>query len=68
MTKYTTNLKSCLDATTTKPVHSGDPLWDTMDNRRVRFSQQTEDGFIEVMDDDCRVLPDLRHPTQVMAY
>jgi hypothetical protein len=52
-----------------KPVSYGDPLFDTLDGRRVRFGKVEADGMVEVLDDATgRALPDLRHPTQVVAY
>ncbi len=46
----------------------GDPCWCVLDDTRVRFSRQLPDGMIEVMNDDRTALPDLRHPSQLIAY
>ena len=51
---------------TTKTVSHGDPLWCSLENRRVRFSRLIGSA-VEVMDDSGRVLPDWRHQTQVKA-
>lgn len=59
-------------------VVRGDPLFCVLDNTRVRFERLVNcfeasgvpgDVMVEVSsNDDGRVLPDLRHPTQVYAY
>lgn len=52
-----------------KVVRSGDPLWCSLENRRVRFCRKVDEYTVEVMDNDgLRVLPDYRHVSQVLAY
>jgi hypothetical protein len=51
-----------------KEVGYGHPCQDALDGIRVRISKVENDGMIEVMDDDGKVLPDLRHPTQLRAW
>ena len=46
-----------------------DPVWDALDGKRARFWAVTRDGMVELADGDAaRILPDLRHPSQVFAY
>lgn len=51
-----------------KEVGYGHPCHDSLDNIRVRVSKVEPDGMVEVMDNDGRILPDLRHPTQLRAW
>lgn len=51
-----------------KPVRRLDPVWDTLDGARARLSKVEADGMLELTDNDGRVLPDLRHPSHVLAY
>lgn len=56
----------------------GDPLFCVLDNARVRFERVVDcsassgvpgDRMVEVSSNyDGRVLPDLRHPSQLFAY
>lgn len=51
-----------------KLVLTGDLLFCTLDNKFVRFVKSEFDGMVEVADRNTgKVLPDLRHPTQVYA-
>ena len=52
----------------TKMVRHHDPVFDLIENKRARLSHVEPDGMIELADNDGRVLPDLRHPEQVLAY
>lgn len=45
-----------------------DPVWDSLERRRARFSRVEFDGAIELTDNEGNVLPDLRQPEQVLAY
>jgi hypothetical protein len=59
-------------------VVRGDPLFCTLDNTRVRFHRVVNcfessgvpgDVMVEVSSNhDGKILPDLRHPSQVYAY
>lgn len=52
-----------------KNVVYGDPLFCRLENKRVRFARLVDDQTVEVMsDEDCRVLPDWRHISHVVAY
>lgn len=52
-----------------KTVKWADPIWCKLTNRRVRFSRVEADGMVEVMENDgLTICPDLRHPTQLVAY
>lgn len=52
-----------------RTVVTGDPLWCRLDNTRVRYVRTERDGMIAVASNETgRELPDLRHPTQVVAY
>lgn len=55
-----------------KAVGRGHPCRDGLDGVRVRIHAVVPDWggtwLVEVTDDDGRVLPDLRHPSQVRAY
>ncbi len=62
----------------THAVGRGDPLFCVLDNTRVRFERMVDcsassgvpgDWMVEVSSNyDGKVLPDLRHPSQVFAY
>lgn len=53
----------------TRTVATGDPLWCSLDNTRVRYVRTERDGMVVVASNETgRELPDLRHPTQVVAY
>lgn len=45
-----------------------DPVYDMLDRTRARFIQVLPDGMLELADNDGRVLPDLRHASQVIPY
>jgi hypothetical protein len=52
--------------TKTETLSWGDPMWCSLDNTRVRYSKTEYDGMIEVMNNDgTKILPDLRHPSQL---
>jgi hypothetical protein len=52
-----------------KAVTYGDPCWCRLDECRVRYVRHVDGTSVEVMDDRTgRVLPDLRHPTQLLVY
>lgn len=51
-----------------KLVRRLDPVFDTMEKRRARLSKVEPDGMLELCDNDGKVLPDLRCPSQVIAY
>ncbi len=52
----------------TKTVRHLDPVFDTLESKRARLSKVEADGMIELTDNDGKVLPDLRHASQVIAY
>lgn len=52
---------------TEKQVGWCDAVWCQIEKRRVRFSKQLPDGMVEVVTDDGKKLPDLRHPSQLWA-
>ncbi len=66
MTATTTTLKTRTGEDRT--VKHLDPLFCRMDGCRVRFSRVEPDGMVEVCDNAGRVLPDLRHPSFLLAY
>jgi hypothetical protein len=51
-----------------KTVNYGDPMFCTLDGIRVRFNRQIDETSIEVMDNNGKILPDYRNPTQLIAY
>jgi hypothetical protein len=53
---------------TAKPIRLHDPVWDTLEGRRVRFSRLIGASAVEVCGDDGEPLPDWRHPSQLYAY
>lgn len=64
MNKLTTKTKSGIE----KTVHTGDPMWDTLDGKRVRFSRMIDATTVEVASNETgKVLPDWRHITQLYA-
>ncbi len=51
-----------------KRVVTGDPLWCDLDKTRVRFVRMVDSYAVEVTDNNGKLLPDYRHPTQVHPY
>lgn len=51
-----------------KLVRRLDPVFDTLDKKRARLNRVEADGMLELTDNDGNVLPDLRCPSQVIAY
>ncbi len=51
-----------------KTVRMHDPVFCTLENRRVRFAGLEADGMVNVAEDSGKRLPDLRHASQVLAY
>jgi hypothetical protein len=52
----------------TKLVRWMDPVFDTLDGQRARFVRVVDSTSIELADNEGNVLPDYRHPSQVLAY
>jgi hypothetical protein len=52
----------------TKSVTRGDLMWCALDNTRVRFFRMVDSYSVEVTDNNGKILPDYRHPSQLTAY
>ena len=52
----------------TKVVGVGHPCRCALDKCRVRIHKVVDSTSIEVTDNDGKVLPDYRHPSQLTAY
>lgn len=64
----TATLKSLLNPAATKTIDAGDPVRVMADGGfRARLARQVGD-YLELTDDDGKVLPDLWHVSQVRAY